>query len=169
MPIRMWGTIAIPASAGPHPVVVLLHEAHGDDCPAVMDANTWPCWKTAKRSDLGFRSLVRALAAAGFVAGRQTSTPPAAAGEGEGGPRQSLRIKQVVDTIKGKADIARTGVLGHSQGGRDALGRAKGNSRVRSLFLLAPAYDPAQGIPMCAPRSCSAAATPARGFGDRGM
>ncbi len=72
MPIRLWGTIAAPATPGPHPVVLIAHGAHGDNCPIVGDGDSWPCWKREQRNDLGFRSLVKALAAEGFVASLRT-------------------------------------------------------------------------------------------------
>ena len=68
MPIRLWGTVAAPATPGPHPVVLIAHGAHGDNCPVIGDGDSWPCWKREQRNDLGFRSLVKALAAQGFVA-----------------------------------------------------------------------------------------------------
>ncbi len=66
MPIRLWGTVAAPADPGPHPVVLVAHGAHGDNCPG--EYGTWPCFAREQRNDLGLRYLVKALARVGFVA-----------------------------------------------------------------------------------------------------
>jgi dienelactone hydrolase len=161
MPIRLWGTIAAPASPGPHPVVLVAHGAHGDNCPG--EYGDWPCFASEQRNDLGLRYLVKALARAGFVAVAPDVNAAHTGGWGE--PREQPRFNQVVDAtlaevarasngvgtrfgvaLKGKADTAHVGLLGHSRGGMNILAWARGKSRVKSVFLLAPFHDPATRI-----------------------
>ena len=163
MPIRLWGTVAAPAGSGPHPVIVVAHGAHGDNCPG--EFGTWPCWKVEKRNDLGFRYLVRSLARAGFVAVAPDLNAAHTGGWGEGTAREGLRFSQVVDAtlaelaranrgggsrfgiaLKGKLDLASLGLLGHSRGGMNVLDWSRGKKAVQSVFLLAPFHDPAKRI-----------------------
>ena len=57
-----------------------------------------------------------------------------------------MRARDSAIPLKGKVDLSRLGVLGHSRGGMNVLRWAKGGS-VRSVFLLAPFFDPAQRVP----------------------
>lgn len=169
MPIRLWGTIAAPAGPGPHPVVVVAHGAHGDNCPVVMDADTWPCWKQERRSDLGFRWLVRALAKAGFVAVAPDVNAAYSGGWGEIAGKEERRFRQVVDatvaelalasagartefglSLQRKVDLSRLGLLGHSRGGMNVLAWAT-QENVRSVFLVRPFADPAKRIGRATP------------------
>jgi len=162
MPIRIWGTIAGPTTAGPHPVVLVAHGAHGDNCPG--EFGTWPCFAREQRNDLGLRYLVRSLAAAGFVAVAPDLNAAYSGGWGEGRNREPRRFRQVVDTtlealaaagrgeptrlgipLAGQVDLGTVGVIGHSRGGMNALRWAKGRATVRSMLLLAPFYDPTVG------------------------
>ena len=69
LPVRLWGTIGVPAAPGPHPLVIVAHGRDGDGCPIdEQDFPTWPCFATEQRNDLGLRHGVRALAERGFVA-----------------------------------------------------------------------------------------------------
>ena len=164
MPIRLWGTIAAPVRGGPHPVVVIAHGAHGDNCPGEL--GDWPCWEREQRNDLGFRYLAVALARAGFVAIAPDVNAAYTGVWGEPADRESARFGQVLTAtvaelgrasrglstafgipLQGKANIARLGLIGHSRGGTNALGWAAGKRHVRSILLLAPAYDPARSIP----------------------
>ncbi len=163
MPIRLWGTVAVPATAGPHPVVVIAHGAHGDNCPG--EYGEWPCWKREQRNDLGFRSLVKALAAQGFVAIAPDVNAAYTGGWGEIPSKEVVRFRQVMDAtitqlalasagarttfgipLKGKVDLSRLGLLGHSRGGMNVLRWSK-TQNARSIFLLAPYFDKAQRIP----------------------
>ena len=158
MPIRLWGTIAAPATPGPHPVVLVAHGAHGDNCPG--EFGTWPCFAREQRNDLGFRYLVRALAAAGFVAFAPDLNAAHTGGWGELANGEAVRFGQVVDAtlaeigrasrgaptkfgipLKGKADLTRLGLLGHSRGGMNVLEWGRGKRAVASVFLLAPFHD----------------------------
>ena len=163
MPIRLWGTIAAPVAPGPHPVVVIAHGAHGDNCPG--EYGEWPCWRREQRNDLGFRSLVKALAEQGFVAIAPDVNAAYTGGWGEIPSKEVVRFGQVIDAtiaqlalastgaasklgipLSGKVDPSRLGLLGHSRGGMNVLRWAK-TKNVRSMFLLAPFLDPAQRVP----------------------
>jgi dienelactone hydrolase len=163
MPIRLWGTIAAPATPGPHPVVVIAHGAHGDNCPG--EYGEWPCWRREQRNDLGFRSLVKALAAQGFVAIAPDVNAAYTGGWGEIPSKEVVRFRQVMDAtiaqlalasagsptrfgipLDGKVDRSRLGLLGHSRGGMNVLRWSK-TKNARSIFLLAPFFDPAQRVP----------------------
>jgi dienelactone hydrolase len=163
MPIRLWGTVAAPAAPGPHPVVLVAHGAHGDNCPG--EFGTWPCFGREQRNDLGLRYLVRALARSGFVAFAPDLNAAHTGGWGEVANGESLRFGQVVDAtlaeiaragtgaptrlgipLDGKPDLTRLALLGHSRGGMNVLAWGRGKRTVRSVFLLAPFHDPKQRI-----------------------
>ena len=57
-----------------------------------------------------------------------------------------MRARDSAIPLKGKVDLSRLGVLGHSRGGMNVLRWAKG-WKVSSVFLLAPFFDKAQRIP----------------------
>jgi hypothetical protein len=69
IPVRLLGAIAAPRTPGPHPLVLVLHGRHGDNCPVVdrFDGETWPCFPRERRNDLGLRHVVRAIAERGVV------------------------------------------------------------------------------------------------------
>lgn len=163
MPIRLWGTIAAPDAPGPHPVILVAHGAHGDNCPG--EFGEWPCFKQEQRNDLGFRYLVKALARKGFVAFAPDLNAAHTGGWGEGTSGENARFAQVVDAtlaelakaakgvttrfglpLRGKVDMGKLGVLGHSRGGMNVLVWSKGKTAVRSVYLLAPFHDPAARI-----------------------
>ena len=33
IPVRLWGAIGVPSGPGPHPLVIVAHGRHGDNCP----------------------------------------------------------------------------------------------------------------------------------------
>jgi dienelactone hydrolase len=163
MPIRLWGTIAAPVDPGPHPVVLVAHGAHGDNCPG--EYGTWPCFAREQRNDLGLRYLVRALARAGFVALAPDLNAAHTGGWGEIANGETLRFGQVVDAtlkelsrasdgasarfgipLRGKADLSVLGLFGHSRGGMNVLDWGKGKPSVGAVFLLAPFHDPAASV-----------------------
>jgi dienelactone hydrolase len=174
MPIRLWGAIGVPAGAGPFPVVIVGHGAASTGCPMnenpMADASIWPCWDVVQRNDLGMRHLVRALAAAGFVA--VAPDVNAAFTDGWGEPLETLRYGQVLDAttaqlarantgsasfgvpLRGRVDLSRLGAAGHSRGGWQVLrwaqlreGRtgtadvAAGRGRVSALLLVQATYN----------------------------
>lgn len=162
MPIRLWGSISVPDGAGPFPVVVIVHGAHGDNCPAgELDGETWPCFDTERRSDLGLDHLGRAVARAGAIAVVPNVNAAYSGGWGEGANLERLRFRQVVEStlaelaragtgtadafdglaLAGRVDLGRLGVVGHSRGGYNAVAwtrRATSAYPASSLFLLAP-------------------------------
>lgn len=177
MPVRLWGAIGVPTGAGPVPVVVIGHGAATTGCPSneALDVGTWPCWQVEQRSDLGFRYLVRALAARGFLAIAPDLN--AAFTDGWGEPQETLRYGQVLDatlealaranrggtafgrSLRGRVDLGRLAILGHSRGGMQALrwsaGRTGGTSAadvaagrgpVSVLLLLEPTFDNADPV-----------------------
>lgn len=154
--------------------MIVGHGAASGGCPAnpdpQTDASIWPCWDVAQRNDLGMRYLVRALAAAGFVAIAPDFN--AAFTDGWGEPLETLRYGQVLDAtlgelakaqrgnerigvpLRGRLDLARLGAAGHSRGGwqvlRWAEGRerrtgaadvAAGRGRVSALLLVQATYN----------------------------
>lgn len=163
MPVRLWGTIAAPAAAGPHPVVLVAHGAHGDNCPG--EYGEWPCYADEQRNDLGLRYLVRALARAGFVAVAMDVNAAYTGGWGELQNQEQLRFGQVLDAtvaelrragtgassrfgvpLEGKVDLSRLGLVGHSRGGLNMLRWGKTHSP-KAVVLVAPAFDASQRIP----------------------
>ncbi len=135
MPIRLWGTIAVPQGEGPFPIVLVAHGSHGDGCPGgPFDTETWACWGRMQRNDLGLRHVVKELARNGFVAVAPDFNAAFTGGWDE--PDATLRWSQVADAVmkrvarahqggvnrfgvplRGKVDFTRFGVLGHSRSG----------------------------------------------------
>ena len=165
MPIRLWGVLAAPAGPGPYPLVVIAHGAHGDNCPVIDDADTWPCFDQERRSDLGLAYLARRLAATGVVAVVPDVNAAYTGGWGESEGQEYRRFNQVIQAtvqavadasagttpiegidLVGKVDTDRIGVLGHSRGGHNMVKWAKKHPAVTSLFLLAP-YDGGRRLP----------------------
>jgi dienelactone hydrolase len=171
LPLRLWGAIGAPTTPGPHPVVLVLHGRHGDNCPTGrLDAETWPCFRRERRNDLGLRHVVRALADRGIVALAPDMNGAFTAGWGEPNDRRRwpLLVNRVLAAVarearvgggrfgialRGRVDLGRLGLLGHSLSGhravRAALRRerndspakiARGLGPVRALFLLAPVF-----------------------------
>jgi dienelactone hydrolase len=169
LPVRLWGAIGAPVTPGPHPLVLVVHGRHGDNCPAGPgDSEVWPCFRRERRSDLGLRHVVRALAEHGLVAVAPDVNGAFTGGWGE--PDDSNRWPRIVNRVlralareaaagggrfdialQGRIDLRRLGVLGHSLSGRHAVRAARRRARapgpekvargrgpVRALFLLAP-------------------------------
>jgi len=168
LPVRLRGAVAVPATRGPRPLVIVAHGRHGDGCPLEDDFPTWPCEATAQRNDLGLRHAVAALGRRGVVAIAPDLNGAYTAGWGE--PNDRARWPRIVErTIRelvaaatvgddrfgidldGGIDLRRLGVLGHSLSGLHAtrLVRrraantapqqvAAGRGPVRAAFLLAP-------------------------------
>ena len=163
VPIRLWGAIGAPTVAsapGPRPLVLVLHGRHGTGCPiGPGDAEVWPCFRREQRNDLGLRHVVRALAERGTVALAPDLNGAFTVGWGEPDdlrrwPRLVRRLLAEVEReagagggtfglpLRGRVDLSRVGLLGHSLSGHRSVrfARGLGGTQVRSLFLLAPVF-----------------------------
>lgn len=155
MPVRLQGVIAAPTAGTRRPLVLIAHGAHGDNCAG--EFGEWPCYAREQRNDRGLRYLARSLAAAGFVAVVPDVNGAYTGGWGE--PNERLRFQQIMNAtiaavatagtggrrvgvpLAGRVNTKRIGILGHSRGGMNAERWSRGRAGVRSVFLLAPAYD----------------------------
>jgi dienelactone hydrolase len=188
MSVRLNGVIAVPTEGtGPFPVVVILHGTH-PGCPEIDHVDRWPCDPADEQPNYrGLGYLAEHLAAHGYVALSMNINAENTFGFGE--PTPGERLKQIVDLqlralatasaggeskfgidLKGKADMHRLALAGHSRGGEMALmlaqdaemgaGGANGYGPVAGILQIAPSpgfVDPAQGslvpvgiiLPMC--------------------
>ena len=162
IPVRIWGTIAVPQGPGPHPVVLVAHGRHDNGCPGDdFDSTVWPCFEVEQRNDLGMRHVVEAIAAGGAIALSPDLNGAYTGGWGE--PDDRSRWSAIVDAtlaqleqeasagggrfgieLAGRVDLADLGVLAHSRSGLNAVLFARRETAVDSLFLLAPAADNAK-------------------------
>jgi dienelactone hydrolase len=189
MPVRLNGVIAAPTMGeGPFPVVVILHGTH-PGCPEIDHVDRWPCDPADERPNYqGFAYLAEHLAANGYVALSININAENTFGFGE--PTPGERLKQIVDKhlkalatstaggenkfgvdLKGKADMQRLALIGHSRGGEKAVmlthspemaaaAKSNGYGPVAGILQVAPSpvfVDPADGsavplgiiLPMC--------------------
>jgi hypothetical protein len=135
MPVRLTGMIAAPPTGDNLPIAVVIHGSHGSGC-ASTDGMTeeWPCPDSEKRHFEGFAYLLEALARQGYVALAINANPVYAMAYGETDtPRRmpvlfDLYMAQLAAAgrgetadfgidLKGRLDLGRVAVLGHSQGG----------------------------------------------------
>lgn len=144
LPYRLQGVIAVPAGAGPFPLVIIAHGSH-PACPIKNDGgdlqvDSWPCApEQEQRNDLGWRYLAEALAAQGYVAVAPNLNAVHTQAWGTFGSTFE-RFKGLLDAnllrlaaasagedvglgvdLRGKIDFARTALIGHSQGGGYAM------------------------------------------------
>ena len=179
MPVRLNGVISVPtAGKGPFPVVVILHGTH-PGCPEIDHVDRWPCDPADEQPNYqGFGYLAQHLAANGYVALSMNINAENTFGFGE--PTAGERLKQIVDLqlralatasaggenkfgvdLKGKADMHRLAMAGHSRGGEMALmiaqdaemggSKAGGYGPVAGVLQIAPSpgfVDPAKGSPV---------------------
>ena len=171
MPVRLNGVIAVPpGSGGLYPVVVILHGTHaGCPIPDGDMVDRWPCAPEVEQPNYrGFAYLASELAARGYVALSININAQNTFGFGEG--QDGERLQQLVDLhlsalgkassggpnafsvdLKGRADLGRLALLGHSRGGDGAAWL------VRSAGLGAPdvyaskGYGPVAGLVLVAP------------------
>jgi hypothetical protein len=168
IPVRLWGTIAVPQGPEPYPVVVVAHGRHGDNCPHTAKyVFTWPCWRREQRNDLGMRHLVMALAERGVAAIAPDLNAAFTIGWNDrSGDRHEKRwpvivertlveLGAAVDTgsssfglpLSGRIDVSRSpGLLAHSLSGADAVRYATANP-ISALLLLAPAFEDGLVLP----------------------
>ena len=181
MPVRLNGVIAVPTTGeGPFPVVVILHGTH-PGCPEIDHVDRWPCDPADERPNYqGFGYLAEHLAANGYVALSININAENTFGFGE--PTPGERLTQIVDKhlqalaaasaggenkfgveLKGKADMQRLALIGHSRGGEMALqiihspemaaaaAAPNGYGPVAGVLQIAPSpgfVDPADGSPV---------------------
>ncbi len=166
IPVRLWGAIAVPEGPGPHPLVVVAHGRHGDDCPRLPGRGfriAWPCWGRELRSDLGMRHLAEALAERGVAAIAPDLNGAFTIGWNDRtGERHAKRWPRIVDRtlaelgaaagggasrfglpLAGRLDLEQPGLLAHSLSGADAVEYAAATP-ISALLLLAPAFDGAE-------------------------
>jgi dienelactone hydrolase len=169
MPVRLRGAIGAPATPGRHPLVLVLHGRNETGCPVgPLDSDTWPCFARENRYDLGMRHVVRSLARRGIVALAPSLGGAFTAGWGE--PNDPDRWPRIVNRVlgqvareasqgggrfgirlRGRVDLARIGLLGHSLSGHHVVRGARrqadnvapdqvasGKGPVSALFLLTP-------------------------------
>jgi dienelactone hydrolase len=179
MPVRLNGLIAAPSHGkGPFPVIVILHGTH-PGCPEIDHVDRWPCDPADERPNYrGFGYLAEHLAANGYVALSININAENTFGFGE--PTPGERLTQIVDKhlkaltaasaggenkfgveLKGKADMRRLALIGHSRGGEMALqilhslemaaADRNGYGPVAGVLQIAPSpgfVDPADGSPV---------------------
>ena len=181
MPVRLNGVIAAPTTGeGPFPVVLILHGTH-PGCPEIDHVDRWPCDPADERPNYqGFAYLAEHLAANGYVALSININAENTFGFGE--PTPGERITQIFDKhlqaltaasaggenkfgveLKGKADMRRLALIGHSRGGEmafqiihspemaAAVAAPNGYGPVAGVLQVAPSpgfVDPADGSPV---------------------
>ncbi len=148
MPYRAEGIIAVPEGAGPFPLVLIFHDAHGG-CPpdasiVELTLESWPCRPhEERRNDVGLAYLARALAARGYVAVVPNLNAVYAAAYGSVGPElqrypavldahlsglvaaNRQRIEAFDISLAGKLDFSRIGIIGHGHGALLAMQSAR--------------------------------------------
>lgn len=167
LPVRLWGAIGLPSGAGPHPLVVVAHGRHGDNCPDTDPRPyefefVWPCWRREQRNDLGMRHIVAALAARGVAAIAPDLNGAYTLGwgpddDGKRWPRIVNRtVRELAETVstggsrfglnvRGRINFNRRGILGHSRSGHHGVRQARASGDYDSVFLLAPLH---KGVPL---------------------
>lgn len=144
LPYRIQGQLGVPAGGGRRPLVVVAHGSHAG-CPVQADAigleiDTWPCSpEQEQRNDRGWRYLVELLARQGYVAvapNMNAIHTTAWGGNGSSYERFAAVVDSTLDQLAaadagaqtafgvdlvGRIDLARTALVGHSQGGGYAI------------------------------------------------
>ena len=175
VPIELQGVIGVPEGSHAAPVVVILHGRH-PTCAAEAEVEPWPCPAgTERRNDLGFRYLVESLAARGYLALAVNLNAAYTLGAGETPDEGRGRTDAIVAAqlarladaargaanafgapLKGRADLTRLILVGHSKGGEAAMYLARqhrkakdpapgaatdGKLPVDAAVLVAPTFD----------------------------
>jgi dienelactone hydrolase len=169
LPVRLWGAIGAPVAPGPHPLVLVLHGRHGDNCPVGPgDSEVWPCFRRERRNDLGLRHVVRALAERGLVALAPDLNGAFTGGWGEPDDRDRwpLILNRVLRELaleastgggrfgidlRGRLDLRHIGLLGHSLSGRHAVRAARRRARNRGPEEVALGRGPVRALFLLAP------------------
>jgi len=184
MPVRVRGVLALPAGAGPFPVVLIVHGSYQFcTAPLVNDVDPYPCPPEADlRQYEGFAELAAALADDGYLA----LVPDLSAefNNGFGEPRFGDRAVQILTAhldalaagggfdvdLADRADLNRLILVGHSRGGplsiRFATDSAAASTYPLSALALLTPSAPLQGMDM--PETLPAALVIAECDGDVG-
>jgi hypothetical protein len=176
VPIELQGVMGVPEGAHAAPVVVVLHGRHST-CAVDAEVEPWPCPAgTERRNDLGFRYLVETLAARGYLALSVNLNAAYTLGAGETPDDGRGRVDAIVAAqlsrladaargganafgapLKGRADLAKLFLVGHSKGGEGAMHYAyvhrkakepapgaatDGKLPVDGLVLVGPTFNP---------------------------
>ncbi len=154
-PSRLWGVIAVPEGAGPHPVVLVLHGRH-PVCSVDSDYGTWPCQENSEiPNHEGFAYLVEALASRGMIAIAPGLNVQHTFGAGEPAPTTrtaEIVRRTVVALVTGelgvpaeRVDLERLAVVGHSVGAGEAAVLATGSTlfepSISGIVMLQPGLD----------------------------
>ncbi len=121
MPLRLDGVLGVPAAAGAHPLVLILHGDHLG-CPPDQQTNkaAWPCDEgQEQRNYRGFTYLVEELASAGYLA--LAINANAAYTEAYGDAGSAERLGQIIDRHLAQLIDASAG--GENNFGVDLYGR----------------------------------------------
>ena len=171
LPVRLWGVIGVPDGAGPHPLVVVAHGRHGDNCPRLPGSTPrfeWPCYDREQRNDYGLRHIVRALAGRGVAAiapdlnGAFTFGWGPAADERRWPRIVDRTLSEVARDVReggsrfgvplgGRIDLTRIGLLGHSRSGRHVVRFARSRADDTSHAEVAAGQGPIEALLPLAP------------------
>ena len=182
MPVRLNGIISVPEGpGGSNPVVLILHGNHpGCPVPEGDTVDRWPCDPSLEQPNYrGFGSLAQQLAAKGYLALSININSEYTLGYGEPVPLE--RLNQVIDLhlqalaeaarggenkfgvdLKGKADLSRLALIGHSQGGEGGYLWIQKEGIDQPDAFQKRGYGPAFGLLMVAPSGNWAGGQPAR-------
>jgi len=161
-PSRLWGVLAVPEGAGPHPVVIVLHGRHAV-CSVDSDYGTWPCKEGSEiPNHEGFAYLVESLAARGLIAIAPGVNVQHTFGAGEPAPttRTAEIVQRTVDALLAgelgvpadQVDLDRLAMVGHSVGAGEAAVLANRSTvfepPISGIVMLQPGIDDPAALPV---------------------
>jgi dienelactone hydrolase len=171
LPIRLWGVIGVPDGPGRHPIVVVAHGRHGDNCPRLpgsVPTFQWPCFDREQRNDFGLRHIVRALAERGVAAIAPDLNGAFTFGWGPADDerrwprivdRTLLELATDVDEggsrfglpLGDRIDLTRIGLLGHSRSGHHIVRLARSRADDTSASEVGAGQGPVDALLPLAP------------------